>query len=69
LDLDKYTDLPLDEKSLRTPYRPMREIDKDESPNQMVSPGYYTLPYWMGRYHNFIAKPAKNAPTMKRVLP
>lgn len=68
MDLDKYTNLPLDEKSLRTPYRPMREIDKDESPNQMVSPGYYTLPYWIGRYHNFIAKPTKEAADMNRIL-
>lgn len=61
MDITKYTNLPMDEKSLRTPYRPLREIDKDENPNQMVSPGYYLLPYWMGRYHNFIAKPSEKS--------
>ncbi|MGR5143272.1 hypothetical protein ACQKPX_16520 [Photobacterium sp. DNB23_23_1] len=52
--LSNYTDLPLDEKSLRTPYRALRQIERDVNGNRMVSPGYYTLPYWMGRYHHFL---------------
>lgn len=57
LDVARHVVLPADERSIHTWNRSLTIITGDINPNGLCASTTYTLPYWMGRYHELLTRP------------